>query len=70
MKGPKAPASPDPFSMAQTQSQFNIKNAIANDILNNVNQVTPYGTVTYDYGTPPAQAPSRAQLAKQPFTVV
>jgi hypothetical protein len=56
--------------MAQTQSQFNIKNAIANDILNNVNQVTPYGTVTYAYGTPPAQAPSRAQLAKQPFTVV
>lgn len=55
--------------MAQTQSQFNIKNAIANDVLNNVDQVTPYGTVTYAYSTPPASPPSRQQLAKSPYTV-
>ena len=57
--------------MAQTESQFGIKNAIANKILNDTNMITPYGTVTYTTGTPPASGgPSRAQLAKQPFTMV
>lgn len=71
MKGPKPPAAPDPFQMAQTESQFGIKNAIANKILNDTNMITPYGTVTYTTGTPPASGgPSRAQLAKQPFTMV
>lgn len=46
-KGGKAPKPPDPVRTAQTQTQTNIDTAIAQQQLNNVNQVTPWGNLTY-----------------------
>lgn len=47
MKTPSAPAAPDPVKTAQAQTATNISTAVANSALNNVNQVTPDGTLTY-----------------------
>lgn len=44
----KAPAAPDPQETAAAQTSQNIGTAIAQQQLNNVNQVTPYGSLTYD----------------------
>lgn len=44
---PKAPAAPDPEKTAAAQTATNKETAIANAQLNNVNQVTPYGNLTY-----------------------
>lgn len=44
---PKAPAQPDPVATAQAQGAVNKETAIANARLNNVNQYTPYGSLTY-----------------------
>lgn len=44
---PKAPAAPDPVATAQAQGAVNKETAIANAELNNVNQTTPYGSLTY-----------------------
>jgi len=46
-KSPKAPAAPDPVATAAAQTQQNKDTAYWNAVLNNVNQVTPYGTLTY-----------------------
>jgi hypothetical protein len=46
-KTPKAPAAPDPTVTAQAQTASNKETAYWNALLNNVNQVTPYGTLTY-----------------------
>lgn len=43
-----APKSPDPKETAAAQTSTNISTAVANSALNNVNQVTPYGSLTYD----------------------
>jgi hypothetical protein len=48
MKAPKAPEPPDPKTVAGAQTGTNIGTAIANQTLGNVNQVTPYGNLTYD----------------------
>lgn len=45
MKSPKAP---DPYQTAQAQSQFNTNTALAQQAINMVGQVNPYGSVTYD----------------------
>lgn len=42
-----APAPPDPVQTAAAQTGTNVSTAIANANLNNVNQVTPQGTLTY-----------------------
>lgn len=42
------PAPPDPVKTAQAQTATNIETAIAQSQLNNVNQVTPYGNLTYE----------------------
>jgi len=46
-KGGKAPAAPDPATTAAAQTATNKETAYWNAVLNNVNQVTPYGNLTY-----------------------
>lgn len=48
MSKPKAPKPPDPVATANAQTQSNIQTGTNNSYLNNVNQVTPYGNVSYD----------------------
>lgn len=43
----KAPKSPDPKETSAAQTGTNIGTAVANSYLNNVNQVTPDGSLTY-----------------------
>lgn len=44
---PKVPAAPDPVKTAAAQTATNKETAYWNAVLNNVNQVTPYGNLTY-----------------------
>jgi hypothetical protein len=46
-KGSKAPAAPDPAETAAAQTASNKETAYWNAVLNNVNQITPYGNLTY-----------------------
>jgi len=48
MGKPKPPAPPDPKATAAAQTGTNIATATANQQLQNVNQITPYGNLTYD----------------------
>lgn len=48
MSAPKAPAPPDPKETAASQTASNIGTAIANQRLNNMNQITPDGTLRYE----------------------
>lgn len=45
--GGKAPAAPDPAKTAAAQTATNKETAYWNAVLNNVNQITPYGNLTY-----------------------
>src|SRR5215472_16093706 len=73
-KAPTPPATPNPFMMSGAESKANIASAIANARLNDINQITPYGTVTYSFGTPVAgatgapagTAPAAAAIAPDP----
>lgn len=47
MGKPKAPTPPDPKETAAAQTGTNISTAQANAVLGNVNQITPYGNLTY-----------------------
>lgn len=47
-KSPAAPAAPDPAATAAAQTATNKETAYWNAVLNNVNQVTPYGTLKYE----------------------
>ncbi|MDK1493370.1 tail fiber domain-containing protein [Sinorhizobium sp. 7-81] len=46
-----APESPDPKETASAQTATNIGTAVANNVMGNVNQVTPDGTLKYTYTT-------------------
>lgn len=48
MGKPKAPTPPDPYETAGAQTGTNISTAIANTITGNMNQNTPYGSLSYD----------------------
>ena len=48
MGKPKAPRAPDPVATGAAQTSTNIATAIANQLGNMTNQVTPYGTKSYD----------------------
>lgn len=48
VKGPKTPPPPDPKETAAAQTGTNVATAIANANLQNINQVTPDGSLTYD----------------------
>lgn len=52
-KKSSAPEPTDPAETAAAQTGTNISTAIANSYLNNINQVTPDGTLTYYYGDYP-----------------
>lgn len=44
---PKPPTPPDPQATASAQTSTNLATAQANAAMNNVNQITPYGNLTY-----------------------
>lgn len=44
---PKAPAAPDPVVTSAAQTSSNRETAYYNALLNNVTQITPYGSLTY-----------------------
>ncbi|MEY9782269.1 tail fiber domain-containing protein [Sinorhizobium fredii] len=46
-----APKSPDPQETASAQTATNIGTSVANNVMGNVNQVTPDGNLTYTYTT-------------------
>lgn len=46
--GGSAPAAPDPVATAAAQTATNKETAYWNAVLNNVNQITPYGNLTYE----------------------
>jgi hypothetical protein len=48
MKAPSPPPAPDPAQVAGAQTAQNVSTAIAQGAINNVNQVTPYGNLTYE----------------------
>ncbi|MEM6602517.1 MAG: tail fiber domain-containing protein [Pseudomonadota bacterium] len=48
MSTPKAPAPADPKETASAQTSSNVMTAIANQRLNNMNQITPEGTLRYE----------------------
>lgn len=45
---PSTPAAPDPVVTAQAQSAADKETAIAQAALNRINQITPYGTLSYE----------------------
>lgn len=49
--GGKAPAAPDPTATANAQGQMSKDVALWNSALNNVNQITPFGNLTWSLGT-------------------
>lgn len=72
MGKPKAPTPPDPRQTSAAQTGTNIGTAIANNTMGMVNQVTPYGSLTYSstgggsYGgqpSAPAQSVPQAPLS-------
>lgn len=46
--GKSSPKPPDPIKTAAAQTGSNVSTAVANAFLNNVNQTSPYGSLTYD----------------------
>jgi len=48
MSKPSPPPPPNPYAVANAQTGTNIGTAIASQTLADTNQVTPYGTTTYD----------------------
>lgn len=52
MGKPSAPAPPDYAAAAKEQGVANVNSALATNYLNQANQVTPYGSLTYSYSKP------------------
>ena len=48
MSKPDAPQPPNPYATAAAQTGTNVGTAVANAYLNNTNQITPNGNLTYD----------------------
>lgn len=48
--GSSAPAAPDPEATAAAQAKYGKETAIWNSALNNVNQITPFGSLTWSLG--------------------
>jgi hypothetical protein len=48
MNDPTPPAAPDPVATATAQGNMNTNTAITQQLLNQTDQVTPYGTLKYD----------------------
>ena len=62
MSKPEAPTPPNPYATAAAQTGTNVATGVANSFLNNVNQYTPEGKLTYDVtGTYDWKDPSTGQ---------
>ena len=48
MDTPQPPAPPDPVATAKAQSEYNTNTAVTQQLLNQTDQVTPYGSLKYD----------------------
>jgi hypothetical protein len=48
MSKPEAPSPPNPIETARASTSTNVATGVANAFLNNVNQVTPQGSLTYN----------------------
>ena len=67
MSKPDPPTPPNPIATAAAQTGTNVSTAVANSYLNNVNQVTPDGSLTYsDTGTHSWTDPSTGQTYNIP----
>lgn len=62
--GGSAPEYPDPNQVAKAQAKYGKETAIWNSALNNVNQITPYGSLTYSLGST-TQAPTASGVSTQ-----
>ena len=58
MNSPQAPTPPDLYQTASAQGAANIDTALAQAQLNNTNQVTPYGNITYDKSSAGSYVPT------------
>ena len=47
MKAPKAPSQPNPYTVAGAQTSSNIATALAQQLMGQTNQTTPYGSLNY-----------------------
>ena len=47
-KSGSAPSAPDPSFINEQQTKSNVGTAVASRVMNNTNQVTPYGNLTYE----------------------
>ncbi|WP_337267520.1 tail fiber domain-containing protein [Oryzifoliimicrobium ureilyticus] len=64
-----APTPPDPKETASAQTASNVGTAVANSIVGNVNQVTPYGSLTYSQtGTQKWTDPNSGKIYDLPVT--
>ena len=69
MGKPKAPKPADPVDVGRAQTGSNVSTAIAQQQLNNINQNTPYGSLTYENtGTYQYTDPSTGQTYTLPLT--
>ena len=64
---PDAPAPPDPYQVSGAQTGQNIGTAVVNTAMGNMNQVTPYGSLTYSQaGIGKWQDPATGQVYSYP----
>lgn len=68
-KSPKAPAQPDPVKTAEAQTASNKETAYWNAVLNNVNQVTPYGSISYSDPSNGVYDPNKAPQFSSTITL-
>src|SRR5215472_15995270 len=63
MGKPSPPTPPNPVQVSAAQTQSNLQTAQEQAVLNNVNQVTPYGNVNYTHAGPYGQWTQTTQLS-------
>ena len=68
MGKPSAPEPPDPRETSAAQTGTSVATSLANAILQNPNQSTPYGSLTYDFGTGSGAVPGITTIAGTPGT--
>jgi hypothetical protein len=67
MKTPEAPKAPNPQQTASAQTGSNISTALAQQLLNNTNQITPYGSLKYaQSGTSSFKDPTTGKMISIP----
>lgn len=66
---PKAPAAPDPVATANAQGAANKETAYWNAIMGNVNQTTPYGSISYTDSSNGVYDPNKAPTFSSTVTL-